>query len=173
MSSCRQSSILIDAMRVFATADQPQPVVILFRRVSELFVKSVLFTQSPIRACVFIGLFAVPPGARRPSFYEQFIPYRAILEVFIMHERAHLETLLNALNATSRALRRDGCGDWHIHGKHGQIFTDGRGWLIVVATDVSTRRWINVKRRLSFCRITQDGDDEGCLPQFSSSKATI
>ena len=80
-----------------------------------------------------------------------------------MYERAHIETLLNALDATPRALRRDASGNWHIGGKHGQIFADGKGYLIVVQTDESSRRWTNVKRRLSFCRVTQDGDDEGCL----------
>jgi hypothetical protein len=80
-----------------------------------------------------------------------------------MHERSKLETLLTALDASPRALRKDGCGDWIIRGKHGHIAADGEGWLIVVATDESSRRWTNVKRRLSFCRITQDGDDEGCL----------
>jgi hypothetical protein len=29
--------------------------------------------------------------------------------------------------------------------------------------DQSPRRWMNVKQRLAFCRIMQDGDDEGCL----------
>ncbi len=80
-----------------------------------------------------------------------------------MHERAQLETLLNDLDATPRALRRDACGDWIIKGKHGCIFADGKGFRIVAGTDESSRRWTNVKRRLSFCRITQDGDDEGCL----------
>jgi hypothetical protein len=80
-----------------------------------------------------------------------------------MHERSKLETLLNALDASPRALRKDGCGDWTIRGKTGQIFADGDGWLIVVETDESSRRWTFIKRRLSFCRITQDGDDEGCL----------
>jgi hypothetical protein len=50
-----------------------------------------------------------------------------------------------------------------IRGKHGHIVADGKGWLIVVETDESSRRWTNVKRRLLFCRITQDGDDEGCI----------
>jgi len=80
-----------------------------------------------------------------------------------MHERAKLETLITALDASSRSLRRDSRGDWHIAGKHGQIFADGKGFLIVVSTDASSRRWNNVKTRLSFCRVTQDGDDEGCL----------
>jgi len=56
------------------------------------------------------------------------------------------------------------CGDWEIGGKQGHVYADGDGWLIVVATAESPRRWTNVKHRLRpFCRITQDGDDEGCL----------
>jgi hypothetical protein len=27
----------------------------------------------------------------------------------------------------------------------------------------TAHRWMNVKRRLRFCHVTQDGDDEGCL----------
>jgi hypothetical protein len=57
-----------------------------------------------------------------------------------MHERAHLEALLNAIDATPRALRRDACGDWHIGGKHGHILADGKGYLIVVATECPVRR---------------------------------
>lgn len=45
-----------------------------------------------------------------------------------MHERSKLETLLNALDASPRALRKDACGDWTIRGKAGQIFADGDGW---------------------------------------------
>jgi hypothetical protein len=37
--------------------------------------KRVLFTQSPIRACGFIALFAEHSGARRSSFYELFEPF--------------------------------------------------------------------------------------------------
>jgi hypothetical protein len=38
------------------------------------------------------------------------------------------------------------------------------GYLIMITTDESARRWTNIKRRMSFCRITQDGDDEEFLP---------
>ena len=79
------------------------------------------------------------------------------------YERAHLETLLTALSATRRAFWRDTCGDWAIWGKRGHIYADGRGFLIVVGTEGSIRRWTNTKRKLDFCRVTQDGDDEGCL----------
>ena len=81
-----------------------------------------------------------------------------------MNERANLESLLNALDASPRALRCDECGDWQISGKQGHVYADGDGWLIVVTTAESPRRWTNAKHRLRpFCRITQDGDDEGCL----------
>jgi hypothetical protein len=80
------------------------------------------------------------------------------------YERAHLETLLTALDATDRALRRDDCGDWAIKGKRGHICADGSGFLIVVVSmRPSIRRWANIKGKLDFCRVTQDGDDEGCL----------
>ena len=79
------------------------------------------------------------------------------------HERVHLETLLTALDARPRALRRDGCGDWAIKGRRGCICADGDGFLIVVCAGDSARRWANTKTKLSFCRMTQDGDDEGCL----------
>ena len=37
-----------------------------------------------------------------------------------------------------------------------------KAYLIVVMTGESVRRW-NVKKRLAFRRISQDGDDEECL----------
>ena len=78
------------------------------------------------------------------------------------YERAHLETLLTALGATGRALRRDSCGDWAIEGKRGHIYADGSGFLLFVSPGFK-RGWSNTKRKLDFCRVTQDGDDEGCL----------
>jgi hypothetical protein len=79
-------------------------------------------------------------------------------------DRASLLALLAALDASPRSLCRDLCGDWQISGKQGHVYADGESWLIVVLTGESARRWTNVKQRLSpFCRITQDGDDEGAL----------
>jgi hypothetical protein len=87
------------------------------------------------------------------------MPIRGIDKI----ERAHLETLLRALDATSRALRRDSCGAWTIKGKRGYIYADGSGFLIVVSPGDSIRRWANTKGKLAFCRVAQDGDHEGCL----------
>jgi hypothetical protein len=82
-------------------------------------------------------------------------------------DRAWLADLLRALGASDIALRREQCrgerGDYAITGKFGHVYAAGDGFLLVVTTGESTRRWSNVKSRLAFCRVTQDGDDEGIL----------
>jgi hypothetical protein len=76
---------------------------------------------------------------------------------------------MTVLDASPLALQRDLSrgegrkGDWGIHGKLGHIYADGAGYLLCVSTEESPRRWTYVKRRLGFCIVTQDGDDEGCL----------
>jgi hypothetical protein len=87
-------------------------------------------------------------------------------------DRVRLQAMLTALDASSVALQRDQHrgegrkGDHGIHGKLGHIYA-GTGFLLCVNAkderDQSPRRWTNIKRRLAFCRITQDGDEEGCL----------
>jgi hypothetical protein len=82
-----------------------------------------------------------------------------------------LETLRVALNGAKASLRRDDCGLWILRGSRGHISTygDGKGWqLNYVRSDGeasgSKQNWTWKKRRLaSFCRLTQDGDDEGCF----------
>jgi hypothetical protein len=85
-------------------------------------------------------------------------------------DRAHLERLVAALDASPLALQRDEIrgegrtGDWGIFGRLGHIYSDGAGFLLYVASDESARRWNNVKARLSpFCHLINDGDDEGCF----------
>jgi hypothetical protein len=79
-------------------------------------------------------------------------------------DRAQQKLMLAALNAWDRALRRDECGAWCITGKQGSIHTwgDGGTWVLYIACQ-SARHWSATKARLGFCRLTQDGDDEGCL----------
>jgi hypothetical protein len=79
-------------------------------------------------------------------------------------DRAQQLALLSALNATSTALRRDECGAWRISGQSGSIHTwgDGKTWVLYVACR-SARHWTYTKRKLAFCQLRQDGDDEGCL----------
>ena len=79
-------------------------------------------------------------------------------------DRAQQKALLMALNAWDRALRRDEAGAWAICGKHGSIHTWGNGkcWALYVRCN-SGQRWTWAKKKLSFCSVTQDGDNEGCL----------
>ena len=79
-------------------------------------------------------------------------------------DRAQQKALLAALNAWDRALRRDECGAWSIRGTRGTIHTwgDGRTWALY-ATCRSAQHWTWTKKRLAFCKVTQDGDDEGVL----------
>ena len=67
-----------------------------------------------------------------------------------------------ALNGAFRSLGRDECGTWRLLGSRGHIYRDGDGWLLYVRCR-STRHWTYTKRALAFCRVTQDGDEEGCL----------
>jgi len=93
--------------------------------------------------------------------------------MLLQPNRERLQILLAALDASPVALRRDPHrdeghkGDYSIQGKCGHIYLDGEGFLLCVTAkderDQSPRRWTSTKRRLAFCRITQDGDEEGCL----------
>jgi hypothetical protein len=73
-------------------------------------------------------------------------------------DRAHLETFLTAIDASPTALERPVCrgwvGDYQVTGKHGHVLADGAGFLLYVGTNGSVRRWTNVNRQLSFCRLT-------------------
>jgi hypothetical protein len=78
--------------------------------------------------------------------------------------------LLEALNASSVVLGRDMWRDeYAIRGRRGHIYSDGTGYLLYVTMEdrgdqqPSAKRWNFAKQRLSFCRVTQDGDWEGCL----------
>lgn len=82
-------------------------------------------------------------------------------------DRATQIMLLKALNAWKRALRRDECGAWRVNGERGHVYTwgDGKSWLLYIQAD-SLRRWSSFKKQLAFCRVAQDGDNEGCLRLF-------
>jgi hypothetical protein len=84
-----------------------------------------------------------------------------------MADREQLETFLVAINASSLALHRPNCrgwlGDYQITGKHGHVLPDGTGFLLYAGWEGSPKRWTYAKKRLGFCRLTQNGDDEGCL----------
>jgi hypothetical protein len=95
--------------------------------------------------------------------------------------RARLRVLLLALDASPLSLQRDFWrgmgrkGDYAIHGKRGHIYPDGDGYLLYVCGH-SARLWSAMKRKLSFCQLRIDGDDEGTLhldhlPSSAEAKA--
>lgn len=90
------------------------------------------------------------------------MPYENSIDA--QQDRDQQRQLLEALGASPRALRRDACGHWTITGSRGSVCTwgDGRSWAIWIGCR-SAQHWTWTKKRLAFCRVTQDGDDEGVL----------
>lgn len=89
--------------------------------------------------------------------------YRSSVEATA--DKAELKRLASALNAAKASLRLDECRAWRISGRRGHIITygpSGSGWLLYVGCR-SARHWTWTKKRLDFCQVTQDGDDEGVL----------
>jgi hypothetical protein len=78
-------------------------------------------------------------------------------------QRPRLIELQAALDARAASLGRDECGDWAMSGKLGHIYAVQQRFQLVISTGESARRWTGVKNRLAFCRVTQDGDDDGCM----------
>ena len=98
-------------------------------------------------------------------------------------QRPALLELAEALDSRTAALRRDECDDWAIFGKRGHIYAVPLigaqevaagvpmtiGFQFVIGTAIehesrnSARQWGADKKRLAFCQVTQDGDEEGCL----------
>src|SRR5262249_41773734 len=77
-------------------------------------------------------------------------------------DREQLIKLTTALKVSLTQLTRDECGDWQIKGLRGHIHVHGDGYLLV-ARARTARMWASIKERPRFCRVTQDGDDQGCM----------
>ena len=83
-------------------------------------------------------------------------------------DKALLAELLAALNGWPSALRRDDAGLWVLRGRPGcsvSTWGGGKSWQLVVmpVEIISVRQWTAHKKRLSFCELTQDDDQEGCF----------
>lgn len=89
-------------------------------------------------------------------------------------QRPALLKLAAVMDSRVAALRRDECGDWAIFGKYGHVYAVPEGLQLVVGTAIescdsqnpryySKRQWNSDKNKLGFCRLTQDGDGDGCL----------
>lgn len=95
-------------------------------------------------------------------------------------QRPALLKLVEALGCRDAALRRDECGDWRINGKFGHIYAvPGIPWGGMEKTEgfqlyfrgaaefeepSTSKAWTWAKKSLEpFCRVTQDGEEEGML----------
>jgi hypothetical protein len=82
----------------------------------------------------------------------------------MLTQREELLPLLEALDASPKALRRDDNGNFEIVGSRGNAYPwgDGKTWWVFVSAR-SAKHWTFLKRRLVLAgmEITQDGDDEG------------
>jgi hypothetical protein len=83
-------------------------------------------------------------------------------------DKAHLAKLVDALCASPSCVCLDECRLWIIRGRSGcyaSTFGDGKEWLLVVTptVELSGQAWTWAKKRLKFCKLTQDGDNEGCF----------
>jgi hypothetical protein len=90
------------------------------------------------------------------------LAYRTVALRDADFDRQH--SLLRALDAAKTALHVES-GAWRISGSRGHIYSwsdHSDGWLLVLHCR-SKRIWTHAKRKLAFCAITQDGDEEGCL----------
>lgn len=75
---------------------------------------------------------------------------------------ADLGQLIEVLNCSLVARCRDECGDLRIVGKNGWIYAQPEGFYIWYNAG-SPRTYGFGKKELSFCKVTQDGDEEGVL----------
>jgi len=89
-------------------------------------------------------------------------------------DKSRVEALRVALGAARACLRQDDCGLWILKGSRGYAATfgddEGDGYHLIAGASedgnriYSRRKWTATKQRLQgFCRVTQDGDEEGCF----------
>jgi hypothetical protein len=77
-------------------------------------------------------------------------------------QRPALLAFAAACNTRASALRRDECGDWAILGKHGHVHAAPEGYQRMIFK-AGAQGWTYAKRRLSFGKVTQDGEEEGVV----------
>jgi len=51
---------------------------------------------------------------------------------------------------------------WPLNESQRYVGKDGKSWVLSLGCRSATH-WTYTKRRLAFCRVTQDGEDEGCF----------
>lgn len=76
-------------------------------------------------------------------------------------QRPDLLKFAESLCSDPRSLRRDECGDWRINGATGHLYAYAEGRYQFFVFTESVRAWNSAKKKLSFARLCNDGDEEG------------
>jgi hypothetical protein len=92
---------------------------------------------------------------------------REIAKKFVSAQAAYPSTAMRtrllefrqAIGAREASIRRDDCGDWALSGTSGHVYAVPEGFQLYVTTGERPLRWSWIKKKLAFCRVTQDGDD--------------
>jgi len=79
-----------------------------------------------------------------------------------IEDRAYLITLCDKLDISNRRICKDSYGNAYLQGRKGFIDTDSEFWYVRISCRTPTL-WKNVKKRLNFMVLWQDGDEEGAL----------
>src|SRR5882672_149931 len=75
-------------------------------------------------------------------------------------DKVFLEALLKCLSISKKRIVKDECNDYVVYGKQGKIYAVAPYWYVYYDA-VTPRVWNNVKRRLSWMEVQNDGDWEG------------
>jgi hypothetical protein len=76
-------------------------------------------------------------------------------------DKIGLTRFLEALDAAPYQLRFDECRCWRIKGQRGHVYTYAKGVYSLYLQCHSAKAWTYAKKRLSFCEVAQNGDEEG------------
>lgn len=79
-----------------------------------------------------------------------------------LEDKRYLYALSDSLETSYERVHLDECGDWNIFGKKGKLFTDTKQWYLYISPE-NSRIWNNIKKKLKFMKVSQDGDGEGIL----------
>lgn len=82
--------------------------------------------------------------------------------VVFKEDKLYLENLAEALGVSKGRIKLDDYRYYNIFGRKGHISTDNEYWYLFTQGS-GKMQWNNIKRKLSFMEVSQDGDDEGIL----------
>lgn len=89
--------------------------------------------------------------------------YRNIAE--LIEDKRRIDLLADTLQISRRHVRKDTCDQWTIIGHSAHLQTVNEDCYLLYVETYSTRKWGAIKRKAETFgwKVSQDGDDEGCI----------